>query len=386
MANFLAPIINDQQEDSSGNPLSGGTIEVYLAGTSTPATTYSTQSGTANTWPITLNTLGVNSQGAVWLTGGVAYKFIIKNSTGVVQRTIDNVSGINDTSITPDQWVVYQATPTYVSATSFTVAGDQTQTFQPRRRIRTINTGGTVYSSIVSSTYSAPNTTVVVANDSGSLDSGLSQVSYGILSITSTSLPGRVLNITSYTTAGAFSFVVPANVFSVRYRLVGGGGGAGGSATTTMTGGGGGGGGYCEGILAVTPGQSVSGSVGALGGGGTGGNVGNAGGNTTFSTATANGGAGGGAGGGGTGAGGTGGSASGGSINSVGSDGGDGSATGAVGGGQGGGSVMGGATRSGTTGRNSLSIGGGGAACYALTLTSGGNGHDGAAFIEWLSV
>lgn len=195
MANFLAPIINDQQEDANGNPLSSGTIEVYLAGTSTAATTYQTQAGTANTWPITLNTLGLNSAGAVWLAGGVAYKFIIKDSAGVTQRTIDNVSGINDSAITADQWLVYQNTPTYVSATSFSVAGDQTQIFQIGRRIKSTNTGGTIYSTITASAYSAPNTTITVQNDSGVLDSGLSQVSYGLISVLSSSV--RVIPETS---------------------------------------------------------------------------------------------------------------------------------------------------------------------------------------------
>lgn len=195
MALFLAPIINDQQEDANGAPLSGGTIEVYLAGTSTPSTTYSDKAGLVpNTWPIVLNVLGVNNQGAVWLTGGSAYKFIIKNSVGIVQRTIDNVSGINDSTFAVDQWIVYPAAPTYVSATSFTVVGDQTQIFQVGRRVKTQNTGGLIYSTITGSSYGAPNTTVTVANDSGVLDSGLSQVSYGIISVLNTSLPGGSIN------------------------------------------------------------------------------------------------------------------------------------------------------------------------------------------------
>jgi hypothetical protein len=189
MANFLAPIINDQQEDANGNPLNGGSIEVYLAGSSTPVTTYSTQAGVANAWPIVLNTLGLNSAGAVWLTGGASYKFVIKNSSGVTQRTIDNVSGINDTAVTTDQWLVYSGTPVYVSGTSFTLAGDQTLVFQVGRRVKTTNTGGTIYSTVNTSAYSSPNTTVSLFNDSGTLDAGLSAVSYGVISSLNTSLP-----------------------------------------------------------------------------------------------------------------------------------------------------------------------------------------------------
>lgn len=195
MANFLAPIINGQQFDANGDPLSSGEIFVYLAGTSTPATTYTTQAGgTPNTFPIDLNTLGVNEDGEIWLIGGSSYKFVIKDAAGVTLRTLDNMSGINDSAITTDQWLVYQAAPTYVSATSFTVAGDQTQTFQVGRRLKTTNTGGTVYSTITGSVYSSPNTTVTVRNDSGTLDSGLSQVSYAVMSVQNTSLPGGLIN------------------------------------------------------------------------------------------------------------------------------------------------------------------------------------------------
>ena len=192
MAQFLAPIINDQQEDSNGAPLSGGTIEVYLAGTSTPTTTYSDKAGLVpNTWPIVLNTLGVNNQGAVWITGGATYKYVIKNSVGIVQRTIDNVSGINDSASATDQWVVFQGTPTFVSANSFTVTGDQTQAFAPGTRVRTINAGGTVIGTVVKSVFTTL-TTVTIIPDGGALDNGLSLVSTGLITAVNPSLPGTL--------------------------------------------------------------------------------------------------------------------------------------------------------------------------------------------------
>jgi len=192
MANFLAPIINGQQFDANGDPLNSGEIFVYLAGSSTPATTYTTQAGgTPNTFPIDLNTLGVNEDGEIWLIGGSSYKFVIKDSAGVTLRTLDNMSGINDTAITSDQWVVFLGTPTYVSATSFTVPGDQTQTFTFGTRIKSTNTGGTIYSTVIRSAFST-STTVTVINDSGSLDSGLSVVSTGVITATNASLPGTL--------------------------------------------------------------------------------------------------------------------------------------------------------------------------------------------------
>lgn len=194
MAQFLSPIINEQQIDANGDPLSGGTIEIYVAGTSTPAASTSDKAGLIpNSWPLTLDTLGLNTQGAVWLTGGSAYKFVIKDSDGVTLRTIDYIAGVNDTSISVDQWVLYQSAPTFLSATSFSVVGDQTQTFQVGRRLKTQNTGGVVYSTVINSYYGTPNTVVTVQNESGVLDSGLSQASYGLTSAGSeTSLPGGI--------------------------------------------------------------------------------------------------------------------------------------------------------------------------------------------------
>ena len=85
-------------------------------------------------------------------------------------------------------WVAFSGTPTYVSATSFTVSGDQRSVFLESRRLKTTNTGGTVYSTVVSATYATSQTTVVVSNDYGqSLDAGLSAISYGFVETGATS-------------------------------------------------------------------------------------------------------------------------------------------------------------------------------------------------------
>lgn len=191
MAYFLAPIINNQLFDANGDPLSGGTVEVYLAGSSTHATTYTDSTGgTPNTWPITLNTLGINSQGGeVWVLGGLRYKFIIKDSAGVVQWDPDNISGVNDTATAADQWVVYGTAPTYVNATTFTVPGDQTQTFAFGTRLKTVNTAGTIYGTVVRSTFSTTTSVVVTLDGGGALDSGLSSVSTGLLTPINPSVP-----------------------------------------------------------------------------------------------------------------------------------------------------------------------------------------------------
>ena len=189
MAYYFSPIGNTQIIDVNGNPLVGGTISTFLAGTSTAATTYTDDTGgTAQGVVMTLNSLGLPTNGPVWLLGGVPLKFIIKNAAGVTQSTFDDVSGIGDTSSAPDQWVLYGAAPTYISATSFSVAGDQTNTFHVGRRVKTVNSGGTVYGTITATAYTTL-TTVTVSNDSVSLDSGLSAVNYGLLSATNPSVP-----------------------------------------------------------------------------------------------------------------------------------------------------------------------------------------------------
>jgi len=193
MATYLSPISNDQVVDSNGSPLVGGWWRVYLAGTTTPVTTYTDSTGiTPQPTDITLDASG-RPANPIWLSGGIPVKFRLYSASGVILLTVDNVSGINDPAgiTAQDQWVLYGAAPTYLSATSFSLVGDQTNTFQIGRRIKSVNTGGIRYSSITNSVYGAV-TTVTVTNDSGTLDSGMSAVSYGLLSSLNSSVPTTI--------------------------------------------------------------------------------------------------------------------------------------------------------------------------------------------------
>lgn len=201
MPAYLSPIGNEQQSDASGNPLAGGFIFTYLAGTSTLAATFTDAAGTipqAN--PIVLNASGLPAS-PIYINGGQAMKFIIQNSASVTQRTIDNIEGVNDPEFTGavSEWLNYSASPTFVNATSFSVVGDQTLIFQVYRRLKTTNSGGTVYSTISNSVFGSGVTTVTVINDSGVLDSGLSNVQYSLLEATNPSIPesavGRLLRV-----------------------------------------------------------------------------------------------------------------------------------------------------------------------------------------------
>lgn len=187
--NYLSPLFNEQTFDDNGDPLVGGQIYTYVAGTSTPLATYTTQNGVVqHANPIILDARGEPAN-PIWLGAGQEYKFSLFDANNNLIRTIDDVSGVNDISTDQSEWQVSALVPTYISATSFSVPGDQTLILSVGRRVRTENTGGTVYSTISTSTFGAGITTVVVRNDSGLLDSGLSAIAYGVLAPTNSSLP-----------------------------------------------------------------------------------------------------------------------------------------------------------------------------------------------------
>lgn len=114
---YLAPIAGNSQIDTAGNPLSGGFIYTYLPGTTTNVATYTDNTGgTQQTNPIVLNTYGLPPS-PVWLLGGQAVKFVIKDSLGNTIRTIDNISGIDDPSAVTGRLLnvqVVTASTTYV--------------------------------------------------------------------------------------------------------------------------------------------------------------------------------------------------------------------------------------------------------------------------------
>ena len=88
---------------NSGAVLTGGKLFTYLAGTTTPATTYTTSSGNvAWTNPIVLDAAGrVSGSGEIWLTNNVIYKFVLKDSNDVLIGTYDNISStVNASQVT----------------------------------------------------------------------------------------------------------------------------------------------------------------------------------------------------------------------------------------------------------------------------------------------
>lgn len=185
-----------QYVDSTGLPASGYKVFFYVAGSvNTKQNTYTDATGlSANTNPVLLNSLGEPPSG-IFFTAGQSYKavFALPTDTDPPSSplwTIDNIKGINDTTVTQSQWVAGPA-PTFVSATSFTLAGDQTSTFTVGLRLQITDAINTKYATVTVSSYDGISlTTITTVNDGGlSLVSPLAAVSYGLLSPTSISIP-----------------------------------------------------------------------------------------------------------------------------------------------------------------------------------------------------
>lgn len=124
MAVALSPIggAGAQFFDNNGNPLSGGKIYTYEAGTTTPDATYTSLAGTtAHTNPIILDSAGRVPGGEIWLALPDPYKFVLKTSTDVTIGTYDNIpASIDATAVTYD--------PGFTGSVSTTVAAKLQQT------------------------------------------------------------------------------------------------------------------------------------------------------------------------------------------------------------------------------------------------------------------
>ena len=113
--------------DDNGDPLSGGKIFTYAAGTTTPKATYTDYTGgTAHANPIILDAAG-RPPSEVWLTYGDAYKFILKDSLDTLVGTFDHIDGIPPININLVR--LYGSTSGYVDLVAPAVAGTNTVTF-----------------------------------------------------------------------------------------------------------------------------------------------------------------------------------------------------------------------------------------------------------------
>jgi hypothetical protein len=178
--------------DSNGEPLSGGQLDTFEEGSSTPKASFTDGTGgVSNSNPVVLDAAG---RAEVWLEG--KYKIRLRDSSGAVQWTMDNIAGVGFVApaAIPDEWTEFtDSAPAFVDDTNFSVAGDKRATFQVGRRVRAVVSAGTLYGRITVSAFTSV-TTVTVVWDSGVLDSGLSAVAVGFLSITNKATNWRAID------------------------------------------------------------------------------------------------------------------------------------------------------------------------------------------------
>lgn len=94
----LGPVPKAQFIDAAGQPLVGGKVYTYAAGSTTPLATFTDASGTTNnTNPIILDARG---EAGIWYDPSVLYKIILKDADDVEIYTVDNISG-NITATNP---------------------------------------------------------------------------------------------------------------------------------------------------------------------------------------------------------------------------------------------------------------------------------------------
>lgn len=87
---IISPYAIQQFFDDNGDPLAGGKLYTYEAGTTTLKTTYTDSTGSsANTNPIILDSAG---RATVWLDTG-SYKFVLDDSADVNVDEVDNITG-----------------------------------------------------------------------------------------------------------------------------------------------------------------------------------------------------------------------------------------------------------------------------------------------------
>jgi hypothetical protein len=173
--------------DSNGDPLAGGKLLTYVGGaTGTNKTTYQDSGGvTPHANPIVLDSAG-RVPYEVWGATGT-YNLKLTTTADVEVWTRANIDGVNDSAATAGgEWIASGLTPTYIGATSFSLLDDQTTVFHVGRRLKILDSG-VVYATIKTSAYTSL-TTVAVITDSGTIDSGLVSVSYGINSAVNSSI------------------------------------------------------------------------------------------------------------------------------------------------------------------------------------------------------
>jgi hypothetical protein len=171
----------------TGNPLAGGQLYTLLPGTSCqfglappyPQPTYTTSTGTAaNSNPVILDS---NGEADVWLSGYT--KMVLYDINGNLIWSVDNVSAQPQIQSSAIQWVNQGAPLAFISATQFSVLGNQTSLYVPGTAIQATITGGQIYGIVSASSYSgSPVITIVtVVWFSTALNASVTGIATGVI-------------------------------------------------------------------------------------------------------------------------------------------------------------------------------------------------------------
>lgn len=158
--------------DRNGKPLSFGKLYTYEAKTNIPKATYQTEDQEVeNTNPVILNGEGYAN---VYLEG--SYKMVLKDSDDNEIWTSDPVTASQTT-----EWVNCFSS-TYISQTSFKVAGNKTDIYLNGRALRIdSNAANYEYTQVESAVYAGGETTVVVTDSV--ITTGLEFVCTSVISV-----------------------------------------------------------------------------------------------------------------------------------------------------------------------------------------------------------
>ncbi len=186
-------------------PGNGVKVFCYLNFTTTKQSVFKYSAGaSAFTNPIILDADGnlpINAEMYIQTGKTMTFVYAPSNDTDPPSnpyRQLNDIQGINDplvvatSSVFSTEWVVPSAGAAFVTASSFTLPGDFTAPGQADsgRRIKAQVTAGTVYGYIHDASISASSTLVNIIPDIGqALDSGLSSLSWGLLSAKNASMP-----------------------------------------------------------------------------------------------------------------------------------------------------------------------------------------------------
>lgn len=163
--------------DRNGKPLAGGKLYTYQARTNAPKATYQSEDAVVeNTNPVILNGEGYAN---VYLVG--SYKMVLKDDKDNEIWSSDPV-----TASEASEWGNCLSA-TYLSPTSFSVAGNFVDKYEQNRKVRINNNAAEyAYSLIESSVYAAGVTTITVKD--AVITTGISEVCLSIVS--ENSVPG----------------------------------------------------------------------------------------------------------------------------------------------------------------------------------------------------